>query len=446
MIEKISHKKYSMFFLLLIFIEALLLMFVLKSTTLSLVMSMMILAAVFFLIYPEIGFAVALTSNVLVMIFFDSVKSPFPAPHLVVYLAMIIAALFIYSLKHGLDSEMVLGAPIKLSFYLWLLMILGVFVSSNPAYGRHKVVFYFFYNLLLIALPLIFYKDFERLGNIFKIAFLAGLVLALFSSLKALTVPDYIRFSPSESVNPIWLGRSLGVSVLCGVYWFVTSKQSFTKIFLLVTIPFFLFPMFRTWSRAPLVGMLLCVFLFYLLQPDQPLSRKIKISLPFLISSIIILLNTATHLVSRLRTPMIQEMSTAFRLLAWLKGWEYFMASPVTGVGTGGYYMKMLYGDFTYPHNLFLEVACENGIIGLTIMIAFVIIVFKMARKNVRRYRTLSGDLLQLSIAVTVIFIYSLWNAMFSGAIYSNEIVWLSAGFIYVLYLSHKRTEERHRM
>ncbi len=437
MIDSLKPKTYSNLFLLFILAESLLLLVMLKSTTLSFVLGILILSMVFFFVYPEAGFAMALSGNILVMIFFDAVKSPFPAPHLVVYLAMILAAMSIYILKYGLDSNIIAGTPIKLAAFLWLLMILGLVYSSNSAFGTHKILFYLFYNLLLITLPLIFYRDVEKLANILKITFLAGVVLALFSSVMASNIPDYIRFSPSESVNPIWLARSLGVSLLCGVFWFAISRYSFTRILLFLILPFFLYPMFRTWSRAPLVGLLMSGFLFYLLQPHQPLTRKIKISIPVALLSFVVMINTATQLASRLRTPVIEEMSTAFRLLAWLKGWEFFVSSPLTGIGTGSYYMNMLYGDFIYPHNLFLEVACESGVPGLVLIVMLVVVVFRMGWKNIQNYKRANTPLLQLSITVMVIYLFSLWNSMFSGAIYSNEIVWLSAGFIYVLYSSY---------
>ena len=54
-----------------------------------------------------------------------------------------------------------------------------------------------------------------------------------------------------------------------------------------------------------------------------------------------------------------------------IQGINYFLSSPINGIGYGRYSFMGDYGQ--YPHNMIVELLCETGIIGLLFFFALLI-------------------------------------------------------------------------
>lgn len=67
-----------------------------------------------------------------------------------------------------------------------------------------------------------------------------------------------------------------------------------------------------------------------------------------------------------------------------MRGLELFLQNPVTGVGFGRYSLWGNYGN--YPHNLFIEILCELGIIGFLFISAFTLSALKGTKHLWGRY------------------------------------------------------------
>lgn len=435
--ENIRWKDYRTFFQSLFIAEGALLILLLKSPILSIALSLAILVIILVLIYPEFGLSLALTSNVLAFIIFDFVHVEIVAPVLVLYALLTLGGVSIYILKYGWDSAIQFGGPIKYGFALALVMLLGLVYSQNFGYGFQKVTLYFIYNLNLLILPLFFVNDLKRLKNILLFAYLLGLVLAIYSTILAVNVPSYIRFRPSASVNPIWLARSLSVSMLAGIYILTRYKNALARIAISFSFFFFLYPVVKTMSRGPLLALIFSAFVFFLVQPYYSKKRKLMITIPAVIIAILLVTISASQVTARLQTPITEEMSAAFRILAWIRGIQDFLHSPVIGIGTGSFELRSPWVAFVYPHNLILEIASENGLLGLAILLSFIISTWKYALRSIRvNFLKLRHDVVQLNIAIFCIYVFALLNAMFSGDISLNEIVWFATGMIYAIVLN----------
>ena len=106
------------------------------------------------------------------------------------------------------------------------------------------------------------------------------------------------------------------------------------------------------------------------------------------------------------------------------------------GLGTGGFpSLFHLPDDRYYPHNIFLEIVLENGLIGLALFLGFLTVVFGRWR-GWKRYLRARPDSLAASEGtalhrtVGAIFLFALINAQFSGDIWVNEWVWVAAGMV----------------
>ncbi len=420
---------------LLLTFELLFLFILFKNTNFSVFFILLFFSFPLIYRFPEFGLAIAVTGRIILHVLFDYIIVGLPFPALVIYLIISIGGALLFVLQKPVLSSISIKAPQIITLLLFLLLLFGATFTTNPAYASQKLFFYFLFNILLVFLPLVFVNEIIRIGNIFIFAYFIGLLLGIVSTYLALHSPNYLRFQPSENVNPIWLSSSLGASLLASIYLLQKLKRRFPKILVVSTYPLFIYPMLRSWSRGPLLGLFLSLFLFYFLQPNTSKRQKIIAGSVVFIASIAFLFFTSNQIVARLRMPLSQEMSAAFRILAWIESLHLFKANPLFGIGTGSFFINFPFAPFIYPHNIFLEIACENGVAGLLLLFSFTFLTIKMA---IRTIRFSSGKMAQLAIIALVLFFYALWNSLLSGDISTNENLWLTAGILTSLSISKR--------
>ncbi len=98
---------------------------------------------------------------------------------------------------------------------------------------------------------------------------------------------------------------------------------------------------------------------------------------------------------------------------------------PVLGLGIGGWSMYYYGHDIkSYPHNLILSVAVEEGLLGLIALTAFLYVV----GLTLKRILALTGDRYVILFAL-VVFCFSV--GMFSGSLDSNRLLWFWSGMTF---------------
>ncbi len=96
---------------------------------------------------------------------------------------------------------------------------------------------------------------------------------------------------------------------------------------------------------------------------------------------------------------------------------ELFLTHPIFGVGFGGYRSYNEFTDFVkYPHNIFVEMAVEGGIIGLLVLGALFVVIFK----SVYRY----------SLLFFIFLLFSLFLTLFSKELSNQALLWIFIAFI----------------
>lgn len=99
-------------------------------------------------------------------------------------------------------------------------------------------------------------------------------------------------------------------------------------------------------------------------------KAKKKLTTPILIGAVIIFaiyLIKTTSLGELFGSTLTEGYIEGGSRGPWLmRGVELFLQNPITGVGFGRYSLWGNYG--TYPHNLFVEILCELGIVGMLII------------------------------------------------------------------------------
>jgi O-antigen ligase len=152
-------------------------------------------------------------------------------------------------------------------------------------------------------------------------------------------------------------------------------------------------------SRSAILALLICLAAFFI---TKRIGRK-RIIVFFAIFFAIQL--TTPHTIARIKQYVdksyLEEEFKASRLVLWKAAWLAFEEHPVTGLGTGIFfvksvdYMKAVWQDSPTidpelkekisranldpwnPHNIFLTMLSEEGIIGFVIFVVFLVFLFK---------------------------------------------------------------------
>ena len=106
------------------------------------------------------------------------------------------------------------------------------------------------------------------------------------------------------------------------------------------------------------------------------------------------------------------------RWIRWNLAWDAFLESPILGNGIGSVFYKVGF----YSHNIFTDLLCETGIIGISVFFGLLI-------KFAMKMRILLFENPQNEIFL-VIFLCSFVNLWFSGYYLSETGIWISLAYV----------------
>jgi O-antigen ligase len=348
-----------------------------------------ILIVLYFLLkYPEISFAFFISAYVL------KGGINFRYFNLTAILLIITALGFILPL--------VIGKKISFTFQradIWLLLFVivlftGCFISTNPQEGFIKAIRFtliVFFSYILARVIFRTYKQIQLfIKTIFVIVLLVSILLIIISFFGEYSGSGRIEFL---NVNQIPLGTLLaiglviaGIGVTGNINIFFNNRWS--NLFCVVAIFPLLYSLFLTGCRGPLISAIIGLFCYYLLIFKKCLKITIAIGMILLFIMIIwisnsdIIYSILEHIpnISGYYLTQIKEgPSTGLRLELYSSAILLFLQKPLLGVGTGGF-------PGGYPHNIFLEIAAENGVFGLLLFICFLFSVIQKGFKYIILY------------------------------------------------------------
>jgi O-antigen ligase len=118
------------------------------------------------------------------------------------------------------------------------------------------------------------------------------------------------------------------------------------------------------------------------------------------------------------------DTSAQARRMVMEVAWQLFTSNPVIGRGTGSVSVFGAGREQIYPHNILLELAAENGLLGLSLYLGVVgMVLWQLLTK-------LGSEANQESLRLTLLamLLFTLFNAMVSGDLSDNRDLWLFAG------------------
>lgn len=189
-----------------------------------------------------------------------------------------------------------------------------------------------------------------------------------------------------------------------------------------------------------------------------PLIRKTTISLLIILSAIYFSLSLAyfrSTILDRflIRNYADDQVSIDRRIVMYKQALELFIEKPILGVGLGNYkdnvqivysrfggrtyepYYKILQNVYAYPHNWFLTVLAENGIVGFAVLMWLLYMFFTM---DLRLYRKLTGDSLLTFVIISAIgwlFVFANLFTMMHVSLPMVIVFWACRGMIERIYL-----------
>lgn len=115
-----------------------------------------------------------------------------------------------------------------------------------------------------------------------------------------------------------------------------------------------------------------------------------------------------------------------------VKCWETFSKEVLRANKIGAYNV----GCSNHPHNYYLEILVEAGIVGLILIIFFFIIIFKRSFVYLFKYNSISDNNKYLLLPMIIIFFMEVWPIRTSGSFfttYNASLIWLNIAILLAL-------------
>lgn len=395
--------------------------------------------------FPEFGLALAFSSGLFKE--WLSINVPFFAKFdftIGIFLLASVSVLFML-LKRGTILSLRYHRSYLPLFLFTAYMIISVLRTPSFNYGSLKSFSFMFFNWGLFLLPafVITEEKYAQRLIVFLIILGSAICLVTLSSLTYGLLAHQLltRFRISFlGINPISFANWVGaINVLLIVIAICGQRNKYTALVVLGIILMTLTMLIAN-SRGPLIGFIATILLIFS-------SRLVKISkkrlaLWIVVAVILIAIAIAAFLPSQLTdryaSMIIQEpgssnlalSSVNTRLYAWRAAFQLATDNVMDfwfGIGIGGF-SQIFYGQDLrlYPHNIFLEVFCELGIVGLFFLVWHFVSVFVMVGEA--NIKTSSGELKLLTFAFLMAVVFNLVCAQFSGDLNDNRRLWFFLG------------------
>lgn len=247
------------------------------------------------------------------------------------------------------------------------------------------------------------------------------------------------RLGANENIVHIGIAQLMGMALLL-LFYHRFEKRAWRFLCLLICVPWLAIGLASAESRGPILGLMLAlaVATFAPWWKQGFISRKQVLAILGIVVAAVLGLSAywfrgvaASRLQSKTaELTMILEGSTEAsgtateRLVYYGAALDAIPQHILRGWGIGGW--SMFYwnqDDRHYPHNLFLETAVEEGLLGLAVLMVLLGSIYLTLKRN--------ADVVSHRFPVLFpMLIYLLTVTMFSGDIDDNRFLWFWCGAV----------------
>lgn len=321
----------------------------------------------------------------------------------------------------------------KLLLFL-ILLVLFLFISDSFEYGLNKMVYFSVQSLIpIMALGLFLPLKKQEIKAIFFTIVIGSLIaiinLFAFSDIN-LNRAVIIGTSSLVTARTISLG-----TILLLVFLLTGARKIPAMNILICLIAIFIgiYSILLTGSRGSILALLFTLISIIILQKNIILRIKGLTTFFFIaIASITILLVVPADMISYggidriINFTETSDASDIKRFEKFKLAWDGIRKSKGLGIGTGGF-DSLSTTLWDYPHNIFLEVALEQGILGLVLLLSILI---TSLRRTMKVLKLFHSNYYVCSLAS--LWLLGLANALVSGDIGKN-ILWITLGILWAL-------------
>jgi O-antigen ligase len=331
--------------------------------------------------------------------------------------------------------------------------------SPAPSYGWDKLTRFLVISGILFFSPLALIRKMDDLRHFT----LAMLICAILLSIKLLYgINDASLFDPTghslssetRDVTQIGAGQAVGF----GLLWLLFCPHySSRRLSLMVSVPLLSAALIASVARGPILFFVAVLVPFLCLRGVRAAVTATNVWLPVLLGGLLAFAGSLDWLQQQeaaqgkfatkraeieevLRGSSTPTYTAGRRLTLYRWALEMFAKKPLTGWGLGGWSYYALDRDIpAYPHNLVLEIAAEEGVMGLAALGALLLTVFLALRRIWRSSPDLSF--------IAPVFTFSFLATMTSGDINVNRPLWLWCGVIFALAgIAQRRLHDSNTM
>lgn len=331
---------------------------------------------------------------------------------LIIFAKIIFISFFMEVISNGLTSIMIT----RFTYYIvwgFTSILMGLYLSKNK---RYKNLTYFL-DILLIFINIALIRSISY-------SFINGTRVTLGGAIYQ--TAGYV-FALGFGINLFYIVYNYNFSR------FNFTKTTFYKVFSSVFLIVQLYGVIATGARGAMLLVIFYVFLILVLSMNS-LKNYAKYTLVILVFGLFIYLswpvisevplisNSWDRAFAYIGENGIDWGGTSGRDRVYQNALETISAKPIKGYGLFSYYNVT-----SFPHNIFLEVLLQGGIIYFTVFLTIMISILY------RFYRIIRFN--KLFLLYAVILSYPFIMLMFSGSYMSNGLFWFTVSFIYSMEL-----------
>lgn len=307
--------------------------------------------------------------------------------------------------------------------------------TAAPHYGSQKLAAFATLGCGMFFAPLLLFSG-ERDFRDFTIGTTLFALLVAASSLS---------FSATGAMgadaNPAHIGKGqvIGLAILLLVYTPIENRW-LRSLVLGLCIPALAVGLVSAETRGPLFSLLMVLILSLFLDSFRSpvLSRRQMVFAGAALVGAVMLLSAfwfygqeeyrfqykAAEIINLVEGDNQARGTAVERLVFYRAALQLWTQKPAFGWGLGGWSMAYWQNDMRqYPHNLFLEVLVEQGLIGLAALLYFLNSVFRHLRAHRAAARSRFPCLLPG-------LVYLISIAMFSGDLDDDRFIWFWCGLV----------------
>lgn len=310
------------------------------------------------------------------------------------------------------------------------LLALGLSYTSNIEQGYTLLWRFSYYNVFLCALPMVFHDDLASLRRIVYGFGVSNVVIGLSSVLAFERVwkGDVALYN-----QVVWFDeRALGSGTILLLWLLLTKKRSGVVSFPLAILCAVCFlSLVLLGRRGILLGTILAAVTCLFLLSRLSLGTLVMIGLLVLMlfSSYAIVPERYRERSFDIASYVDPSSSVQARLKIYQNALERLRESPVLGYGTGSAYDNPVVGFVPYPHNMFLEVGYQLGVVGVLVLVLFLLTVV-MCAARVLTNPSFGENRRCLGVLLLCWFVVYFVPAQLSYDLIISQNMWLIAGLI----------------